>query len=506
MPPSPQAYATSGADPLLALADALDPPQRDVFAALGYVPTQRQGEFHAAGEFDVFYGGAAGGGKTKALLMEGIRHADRHAGLRVGAFRRTYDELAESFFKELILIDYASELGCTWNGTERELRFRNGSVIRFRYLESIQDATRRQGGEYQLVLIDERTMILPAAVSIVVDERVRSGSNVPVIGVRSASNPGSIGHADVKARYVDATDRGATSYVDDFGRSVRYIPARVDDNPHVDAGYKARLESIPDEHRRRAMLDGDWDSFAGQFFSEWRPERHVVKPFAVPAQWRRLAGIDWGFAAPWAVEWAAVDPDRRVWVYRELYDTEVGEHDQARRILQAEGALTADGQRARKPAEVVDLRMADPSMWGRRGDATPIAMVYAAEGASLMPADNDRVNGWQRVHSYLDEGPACPHHRAMGWDTCPWLHVFDNCANLIRTLPALPYDANKAEDVDTDAEDHAADALRYLLMRLAVPHVGREPRKEPVTVQERIDAQLARTRRNRRRSAGVVGT
>jgi hypothetical protein len=513
---------------LLLLAERLAPTERDVFEILGYEPNcvvredarERgvwplpdpcgqcpQELFHSATEFDVFYGGAAGGGKTKALLLEGIKKADKHAGLRVGAFRRTYDELAESFFKELIGINYAEDIGCRWNGTDRELRFPNSSVIRFRYLESVQDATRRQGGEYQLVLIDERTMILPAAVSIVIDERVRSGSNVPVIGIRSASNPGSIGHASVKERYVDATDGGLKTYLDDSGRTVRFIPAKVDDNPHVDAGYKSRLQSIPDPHRRKAMLEGDWDTFAGQFFSEWNRERHVVRPFEIPKQWRRIAGIDWGFAAPWAVEWAAIDGDRRVWLYRELYDTEVGEHDQAKRILTAEGALTTDGKVARLPGERVDVRVADPSMWGRRGDATPIAQVYAGEGCHLLPADNDRVNGWQRVHSYLAEGPACRLHRALGWETCPWLHVFETCVNVIRTLPALPHDDKKPEDVDTDAEDHAPDALRYLLMRLSVPQAAKERKPEPETIQERIDTHLAeRIRNKRRRSGAVIGS
>jgi len=275
-----------------------------VFALLGYCPTERQAEFHAATEFDVLYGGAAGGGKTVALLMEGIRQADRWPGLRVGAFRRTYDELAESFFAELIKIDYASDLGCRWNGTEHELRFPNGSVIRFRYLESDRSASRRQGGEYQLVLIDERTLIPPTAVSIVVDERVRSGStSLPVLGVRSASNPGGPGHGSCKARFIDPTLHGARSYCDEHGRTVRFIPAKVADNPHLteaDPGYMARLDAIADPARRAAMRDGSWDSFAGQFFSQWSRDTHVVRPFTIPPSWERYAGIAWGYGAPWS--------------------------------------------------------------------------------------------------------------------------------------------------------------------------------------------------------------
>lgn len=431
----------------------------DVFKVLEYEPTARQQVFHDATEFDVLYGGAAGGGKTKALLMHGIRACVQYPGLRVGAFRRTYDELAESLLKELASVDFAKALGAHWNGSVRELTFPNRSVIRFRYLETVQDATRRQGGEYQLVLLDERTMIPPDAVSIVVNERIRSGDTaIPVLGVRSGTNPGDIGHAFVRERYIVATDHGAKTYTDDFGRSVRFVPAKVTDNPYIEAaspGYINWLQSIPDPARRAAMSEGSWDMFAGQVFSEWRYDKHVVPRFAIPPEWRRVAGVDYGYAAPWCALWAAVDQDRRVWLYREEYATQVGETDQAKRILAAEAAA----------GESSAARFADPSMWRQTGEGLPVSGVYGQQGVGLIQANNERLAGWQRVHTYLSDRPACAHHRAQGLDVCPMLHVLDGtCPNLVRTLPALPYDKHKIEDVDTLAEDHAGDALRYLLM------------------------------------------
>ncbi|MFD0639590.1 hypothetical protein ACFQ9X_56375 [Catenulispora yoronensis] len=134
---------------------------RDVFAALDYVPTARQQEFHEATEFDVLIGGSAGGGKSAALTMEGVRACIRYPGIRVGAFRRTYGELKESLLAELANRSYAQALGGVWNGSEFELRFPNTSVIMFRYAETILDATRRQGGQYQLLLFDERTLTPP---------------------------------------------------------------------------------------------------------------------------------------------------------------------------------------------------------------------------------------------------------------------------------------------------------------------------------------------------------
>jgi hypothetical protein len=461
-------------DALGLLADRLDPPTVDVFGILGYEPSARQQVFHDATEFDVLYGGAAGGGKTRALLMEGIRACVRHPGIRVGAFRRTYDELAESFFPELAHIGYAADVGARWNGSDRELRFANGSLIRFRYLETVMDATRRQGGQYQLVLLDERTLIPPDAVSILVDERIRTGSvNIPVLGVRSGTNPGGPGHGQCRDRYIVPTDYGQSTYTDSHGRTVRFIPAKVSDNPHIeraDPGYIRRLDAIPDPARRAAMRDGSWDSFAGQVFQEWRHDRHVVPRFAIPGEWRRVAGVDWGYAAPWCVLWAAVDGDGRIWFYRERYERQVGETDQAQRILADEHL-----------EPVSPIRFADPSMWKQNGEGLPIADRYGVEGVALVPANNDRVPGLQRLHTALADGAACLHHRDLGWERCPRLHVLEaTCPNLVRTLPMLPYDRLKVEDVDTDAEDHAYDAARYLVMGVgAGSTIIDEPEPEP---------------------------
>jgi hypothetical protein len=430
----------------------------DVFGKLGYEPTARQRVFHDATEFDVLYGGAAGGGKTRALLMDDIRDAIRHPGVRIGAFRRTYGELKESLLAELAAVNYAEAVGASWNGSAYELRFPNGSLIMYRYAETLKQATRRQGGQYQKLTFDERNLTPPDVVGFL-ESRLRSGrADVPVIGIRSGTNPGGPGHGASKLRYIEKTNHGASTYVDERGRSVRFIPSKLSDNPHVNEEYARDLEALPDK-LRRAFRDGDWDVFAGQMFSEWRHDRHVVQPFTLPAEWQRYNGVDWGYAAPWCVLWAAVDEDGRVWVYRELYATQVPESEQARRILAAE----AQG-------ETLAARYADDAMWATRGEAKPIAEVYAEQGVHLTAAGKgpgSRVNGWQRIHSYLSDGPACPHHRAQGLDRCPMLHAFPGAENLIRTLPVLPHaTTGDPEDADTNAEDHAPDALRYLLINL----------------------------------------
>lgn len=446
------------ADFLTLLADDLGAPEPDVFADLGYVPTPKQEEFHAATEFDVLYGGAAGGGKTRALLMDAIRDCARYPGLRVGAFRRTYGELKESLIAELAQMGYAQKIGARWNGTEYELRFPNGALIMFRYAETVQDATRRQGGQYQKLLFDERTLT-PPDVCAFLETRLRSGRrDIPVLGIRSGTNPGGAGHGAVKTRFIKPTNYGENVITDVRGRTVRFIPSKLSDNPHVNAEYAQDLQAL-DGKLRSAFLDGDWDVFAGMMFPEVKRQRHVVEPMALPASWRRFNGIDWGFSAPWAVLWGAVDEDGRVWIYREIYQRGVGEQEQAQRILAAE----ADG-------EHVAVRYADDAMWATRGDAKAIASVYADHGVHLAPAGKgagSRVTGWQRVRSYLAEKPACAHHRANGWTRCPGIHFFSTCTEIYRELTDLPH-ATKGdpEDADTTADDHASDALRYLLSNL----------------------------------------
>ena len=429
----------------------------DVFSLLGYEPTPKQQVFHDATEFDVLFGGSSGGGKSVALVGHAIRECIRYPGIRVGAFRRTYPELKESLLAELsTTFGYAGPLGATWNGNEYELRFPNGSVIMFRYAETLKDATRRQGGQFQLLIFDERTLTPPDVVAFL-ESRLRSGrADIPVLGIRSSANPGGAGHGSVKKRYITATNFGEHVTTDERGRTVRFIPSKLSDNPHVNREYAADLMALP-EKLRSAFLDGNWDVFSGQMFPELSRERHVVAPFTLPASWQRYNGVDWGFTNPWGVLWAAVDEDGRAWFYREIYAAGVGEAEQARRIADAEA-----------PGEHVSARYADDAMWATRGDARVITDVYAENGVYLTRANKgSRVIGWQRLRSYLADGPACPHHRAMGWDTCPMLHMFSTLKDLYRTLSDLPHaESGDPEDADTHGEDHLPDCARYLLINI----------------------------------------
>lgn len=421
--------------------------------------------FDKALEFDVFYGGAAGGGKTLALIMLMIRCAVRWQGFRALFLRETYDELDENVFPELRKIDHAEQVGGKWNAGRKQLDF-GASAIRFRYMGQLADITRRRGGSYQAVALDERTQ-LPAGTGDGLRDRLRSVGGIPVIGLRSTGNPGGKSHSEIKKDYILATDYGSNVIdvkVPDTGVSFqrRYIPAKAPDNPYLNEDYFTTvLGGIADPTLRRAMRDGDWDVFVGQYFGEWRHDRHVVpRSVKLADSWPRHEGIDYGRAKPFCMLRGARDGDGRVWIYREIYEAGLGEKTQAKMIKEDEELM---GDRDAK-------RAGDPSMWNKTTDAPDVAATYKAEGVPMHKAENDRKTGWSRVHQFLDEGEPCPYHAAQGWESCPMLHVLEGTApNLVRTLPDLPFDRHKVEDLDTDSEDHAADALRYLLMDVKAP-------------------------------------
>ena len=455
----------------------------DVFAKMGFAPNSGpQSRFLSLPDanIDVLFGGAVGGSKSTSLLMYAIRACVRFPGLQAFWFRRTFPELEHSVIRLLGRYGYAQVLGCRWRADKYELRFPNGSTLTFAHAKNIKEATAFLSAEINLLLIDERTTVPPDVVDLLYT-RVRTGvPGVPVLGIRSATNPGDVGHSRVLTDYIEATDHGEREITDDNDRRRIFIQSRIGDTPQLGADYLKNLAGLP-EKLRKAYLEGDWTVFAGQVFDEWRHARHVVKPFTVPESWIRYTGTDWGFAKPWCTLWLSVDPDGRVYVYRELYGTQVGESDQAQRILAAE-----------EDSEHVAARLADDAMWSSRGEERSVADAYSDNGVHLTRAGKgpgSRIARVQRMHTYLGEAPACPAHRAQGWTLCPKIHVFTGCVNLIRTLPTLPHpQAGNPEDVDTDAEDHAYDALTYVLVNIGTgPEFTVFDTPEPNPVAEAIE-------------------
>lgn len=418
-------------------------------------------------DLDVLYGGAGGGGKSASLLALAIRTCIRFPGIQIFWFRKTFPQLNQSVLRNLARYNYAKALGASWNGSKYELRFPGASILTFAHAKNMEEAAALSSAEINMLIIDERTTMPPDVVDFLYT-RIRSGvAGVPCLGARSASNPGHIGHGIVKTDYVDATDYGTKEIIDPAGRRRLFIPAKASDNPYV-GDYEKTLEGISDPDLRARIKDGDWSAMPDAAFPDWKRDRIIVPPFQIPDTWQRRGGMDYGWAAPSVYLAAAKDNDGRLWFYRELTMVQTPEREQARQILQANAG------------HHMQAIAADPAMWGKTGSSLPPADQMATEGLHLTKADNDRLGGKSRFHTYLAEAPACAHHRALGWVTCPLLHVVDGaCPQFAKTMGELPRDPRRPEDVDTDGPDHWYDAGRYLIMSIGGETKFHFPEPEP---------------------------
>lgn len=418
----------------------------------------------------LFYGGAAGGGKTDWLMWHAYELSLRHPGHQTLALRRTFPQLKDSLMRRSI--EKFDQSQARYMVGDKEWVFNNDATLRFGYCDAEDDYRHYLSAEYDLIVFEELTEFSELQFKML-RSRCRTTARKRSRGIRphvvAASNPGQVGHEWVKRDLVVSTDYGhkiAEVEIEAMGRrkmvSVGFVPAKVSDNPYIDPDYVFNLASLPDIQRRQ-YLDGDWDIFEGQYFSEWDAATHVVAPFQIPPTWTRVGGVDYGFAAPFCALWAAFDPDGNCWVYREAYQKGLTATEQAKLVI-GMSTLPPDEQGKRAP-ERIDYTVADPSVWSRGGTGMSIASQYHQAGLHARKAMNARVDGWTRLRDWLrasnlpelGDGRRNPHFG-------PTIRVFSTCTNLIRTLPVMIHSDTNPEDLDTTLEDHACDALRYLLM------------------------------------------
>ncbi len=420
---------------------------------LAYRPQPVQEPWHACPAFESGYVGAKGGGKTLAMLMESTRgvYHPRYRGI---IFRRTYPRLQEVMDRAW---DWFPGLGARWDGDGHRWVFPSGAMISMRHCQNEEDKRNYHGHEYHFIGFDQLEEFSEAQYTFLLAQ-CRSSIREIKPYVRTTFNPGGIGHAWVKQRFLEHGTRTCAPWlvVNDQGEQLRsrcFHFSTIYDNPALlesDPGYIKTLKGLPLQERR-ALLEGDWDVFAGQVLTEWRRERHVIEPITLSPDWQRVRMTDYGSARPFVTLWAALDKSvPRVYVYREISQPGLLASQQAQAVVK----LTGEDEKIR-------LHVADPAMWIKSPDSgKSIADIYHENGATLTQANNDRLNGLARVREYLKDAP----------DGRPHLQVFSTCIQLIKNLPALVHDAHKVEDVDTDGPDDEYDALRYGLMAMeAIP-------------------------------------
>jgi hypothetical protein len=434
-------------------SDAGQPLERDVAFRPNHGP---QTDFLAANEREVFYGGARGGGKTYSLLIAPLRFVDKPTS-RALLIRRSMPELRDVIFQTQQLYPKAVP-GAKFKTQENTWHFPGGARIEFGYCENLQDVLRYQGQSYSWIGVDELPQYDSPDVWHFLRSSLRSADPSIPLHMRATGNPGNRGSRWVKELFIEPC-KPNTRFSEKVeyeleGRTLsteitrKFIPASVWDNPYLtqDSSYIAMLASLP-EVKRKQFLYGDWDVVEDGAFSEFNRSTHVVEPFEVPNGWTRIRAADFGFSSPSAILWGAVDYDNNIWIYRELYVSKVTADQLGRMIREVE---SGDGK-------IYDAVL-DSSCWARRGDRGPsIAEMLNAEGCRFRPSDRSpgsRISGKIEIHKRLmvDEDTEEPR-----------LRIFENCPNLIRQLNSLPLDKNNPEDVDTKAEDHAYDALRYMV-------------------------------------------
>lgn len=402
-----------------------------------------QTEFLASPERDVLYGGAAGGGKSYAMLVDPLRFCHR-AAHRALILRRSMPELRE-------LIDKSRELyprafpGCKFREVEKVWNFPSGAKVEFGFLERDADVYRYQGQSYSWIGFDEITHLPTEFGWNYLSSRLRTTDSEIDPYLRCTANPGGVGAHWVKKRYVDPNEPGQAFKGED-GLTRRFIPARLDDNPYLstDGRYEEMLKALPPVQRKQ-LLEGNWDITEGAAFTEFDPTMHVIPPFQLPISWERVKGIDYGYASESACIWAAVDAtDGTLVVYRELYQKNLTGKDLGQVITEMEIA---------DPFAVPGVL--DTAAWARTGTTGPtVGEALVNEGHKLRRADKNRIQGKIQIHEYLK----------IRHSGRPKMQIFNSCPNLIKELQSIPMDKTRAEDVDTHAPDHAYDALRYLIM------------------------------------------
>jgi len=406
-----------------------------------------QTEFLAASEREVFYGGARGGGKSYAMLIDPLRYCSK-AQHRALLIRRTMPELRD-------LINHSQRLygrafpGAKWREQEKEWRFPSGAKIEFGYAENMTDVLRYQGQSYTWIGIDELPQYPSPDIFNFLRSSLRSvDKNIPVY-LRATGNPGNIGSQWVREMFVEPAEPNKRfeikidTPVGTKSITRRFIPAKLQDNPYLmqTDDYYIMLASLP-EVQRKQFLDGDWDAYDDSAFPEFSKVTHVVEPFEIPKGWYKFRAADWGYSSPACVLWFAVDYNNNLWIYRELYVQKITADIFARKVLELEHQ------------DYINYGVLDSSTWAKRGDVGPsIAETMIRNGCRWRPSDRSpksRINGKLEIHK-----------RLMITDKEPGIRVFKTCKNLVRTLSTLPLDKSNQEDVDTHAEDHAYDALRY---------------------------------------------
>lgn len=433
---------------------------------------------------DILYGGAVGGGKTYGMLLDALSHMLTHGSgahclfvRRVGKNLDAVINLSMQIYPAFGGV-YRAQSG--WKFTSGPAK---GARMKFAHMWDKNAAVLNfQGDEFTWQCVEEMGQYPTSEAIDYLKTRLRSSAGVTP-AFRATANPGGVGHAWIKARYISPAPEGYRVLVDPRSGERRvFIPSKLEDNQILmrsDPKYESRLQGLGPPAMVKALRFGDWDALHGAFFGDvWNPDKQILKPFGIPGSWIRRRSFDWGSSKPASLGMYAIAdgtqpegldffiPKGSVIRFGEWYTAQKGDDG----LTVPNVGLRLDnedmGYRIAQMSMHVNWSgcVADPSIFTKAGG--PSIMDQLNTGADRLKrrivfseADNSRITGWQNYRKYLkassDRDPESP-----------GLYAFENCIEYIRTVPVLQMDGKKPDDIDSDGEDHIADEVRYLLQSL----------------------------------------
>lgn len=417
----------------------------------------RQRRFLSCPADEVLYGGCAGPGKSEGLLMVAFGDTEQNAmnngNWRALILRRTFPDLERTLIQRSIQI--FGNLGAKYDGQKYRWVFPTGAIIQFGHMKTEYDKYNYKSAEYNVICFDELTEFTET-MYLYLFSRCRSKDPLLQPKMRAASNPTGIGHAWVKRRFIEKEDgrkiepdKIHTYQITMPDGSIKeltrcFIPAKLSDNPFIyenDKNYVVRLMNLP-EVERRALMDGDWDIFSGQFFPEFG-EQNICEPFEFPLGWPVWMSIDYGYATKTAIGFYTKDPrSDTYYLFDEIYCSKKGPDELSRMIKDKLGRRFTDlvGRYADKRIFIKDEDL---------GISTQ--QKFALNGIYFQMSNDDRVEGWRRCRELLNKDSN---------DQIKF-KVFNNCIQFIETLPNCQFDINNPEDMNKRGENHHADQFRY---------------------------------------------